>query len=410
MKYVDIVAISVLLASSLTAGVSCASKGAGPEGSYPPSIDAGGGGTTCSGSGTNPANLAAAYAALPESRPCWEWLDAQAALLPRKKPSIWKTIYFDPVRFNEVGQLPSDHTVETGAYQDGLLDQYPWISLAPAPPIAPPWAQATPPHNEIKWPFSGTYEQDGDLDEKLRGIATSILHARSKGVATRVSIMLPAGWNSRITITSEQDFRNFVDETVAPQLTAFAKMAERTNSEYMGILSIEAEGLLEAFDALDSLTDDKKVELVQYYLNAAAQAISASFTGTTVSAGVVNYASSNINWGRLDLSGFDEIGLTMSVPCFGDPAPTASIATQLTRVQAILDQNPGKPWSVGELQPPYAVCGDARPASFAAFRAALDEFPKQPVGLGMDIAPIATPADNIDAISLSEMSSWLSAK
>ncbi len=326
MQHVRVWAVSVLLASSLATGFSCKSQDAGSGGSSSPPIGGGGGGgggTTCSGSGTTPASLAAAYAALPESRPCWEWLDAQADSLPRNKPSFWKTIYFDTFRFQEEGQPPSDHTVETGQYQDELLQQYDWISLAPAPPIAPPWAHTTWPHDEIEWPFSGGYEEVGDLDEKLRGIATSILLARSKGVATRVSIMLPTGWNAGITITNEQGFRDFVDDTVVPQLTAFAKMAERTNSEYMGILSIEAQGLVEAFHALDSLTDGKKFELVQYYLDAAAQAISENFTGTSVSAGMVNYASSAIDWSRLDLSGFDEIGLTMSVPCFGDPSPTA---------------------------------------------------------------------------------------
>ena len=95
----------------------------------------------------------------------------------------------------------------------------------------------------------------------------------------------------------------------------------------MGILSIEAEGLVGTFDSLHILPDHKKFELVQYYLTKAAQAIRENFTGTSVSAGMVNYASSPINWSQLDLSGFDEISLTMSVPCFGDPSPAASIAT-----------------------------------------------------------------------------------
>lgn len=378
-----------------------------PEDRGEPSQDVPPAPSTCS----SPSNLEAAYADLPNTRPCWSWLDAQAAELPRVMPTFWKTLYFDTLRFDT--GTPADHTAETGAYQDELLANHPWITLAPAPPIAPPWAHSTPPHAEVVWPFSGSDADDSgsDLDEKMRGIATSVLYARSKGVATRISIMLPTGWNSGIEINDATDFRAFLDDTVAPQIAAFAKMAERVHSEYMGILSIEADGLVGAFSALESLNDSERLALVQEYLDVAAAAIESNFSGTSISAATVNYLDqTSVDWTELDYSGYDQLGLTMSVPCTDAPTVPVSLDTQLSRVEAISAANPGKPWSIVELQVPYAICAD-RPGSFAAFRTALDAFTgPAPVGLGLDLAPVETPNENIDAVSLSEMAEWLSTK
>ncbi len=371
---------------------------------------------------TSPASLTAAMEALNESRPCWEWIDEQATSLPRQNDGeIFKTFYFDPSRFGVGDPEPSDHTEETVAYQNTLLEDYPWINAASLPPVAPPWATV---EGDIRFPFS-----EEEFDEKLRGIATQMLYARSLGLSVRISLMMQDEWNEALDVANVDEFNALMEDTYVPQITQFATMAERINAEYLSAF-LEVDKIAESSQTIRRLPADEQLALLQYHSDQVAEAVNAVFTGTNLGSVTVLYLTEeqaraapedggidvqmNVpDWTQLTFAGYDQIGITISVNCTPGGNEASSRITQaemLQRLTGYRDSNPGKPWSILEIQPPYEICGDDRLESFQNFTALIDAYPVAPLGVGMGIAPISDPDTNVDDASLAWMSDWLATK